>query len=186
MDAAGYTNAHVDTGSKTIRPAGQRWNELQAAGLNAEQVIQNLYAAGDLSDAEILQVVLTAQNRQQALPLLFKVAKSRGRLQGMVDATADAALRDDVDLSMEELLVAADAAGADVLELVVIAAIEKGGTWVLSSAFLQTQVIAEAALPQYLLENGASPVDVRSALETDSNGTNTTIKPDRVSVSPAN
>jgi hypothetical protein len=130
--------------------------------------------------------VLAAPNRQQSLPLLFKAAKNSDRLQGMVDTTADAALRDDVDLSMEELLVAADAAGADVLEMVVIAAIEKDGTWVLSSAFLQTQVVAEAALPQYLLENGASPVDVRSALDPDSNGSSTTIKPDRVSVSPTN
>jgi len=158
---------------------------MDAAGLNTEQVIQNLYTAGDLSDAEILQTVLTSPNRQQVLPLLLNVAKSHGRLQGMADATVDAALSDDVDLSMEELLVAADAAGADVLELVVIASIEKEGTWVLSSAFLETQVVAEAALPQYLIENGASPVDVRRALEPDSNGSSTTIKPDRVSVSPA-
>jgi hypothetical protein len=180
MDTAGAT------GSKTIQPAAQHSSELQLTGTDSEQGLQNLFTAGDLSDAEILQGVLSAPNRQQALPLLFKVAKSHGRLQGMADATADAALSDDVDLSMEELLVAADAAGPDVLEMVAIAAIEKEGTWALSSAFLQTQVVAEAALPQYLIENGASPVDVRSALEPDSNGTSTTIKPDRISVSPTN
>lgn len=171
----------------TDEQASRRWNELQATGLNAEQVIRNLYAAGDLSAEELLHVVLSAPDRQEALTQYFRVSEGQGKLEASVNASADAAYSYTRDLPLQQLLPAADAAGPHVLRMVTAACAERGNIQGLSGAFLSTKLVAEEQLAQYLLEAGADPREVKKALTAGPNpaGGKKTMVPDRVSVSPS-
>ncbi len=115
-------------GSYAFAASTERWDELQSTGLSSEQIIMNLFAAGDLSAAEILDIVLAAEeakvapDTEQALELFFKVASIKG--QGAEAADAAVAKTLTTDLTLAQVRSAATAAGVDVQNQVELAIVK--------------------------------------------------------------